>query len=195
MRLYRFDEGKHFVPDKETVFRLREEGMTNIVESSSTDALNFNLAAVYFGNGPYVLKEEKGTDRVRVYHREGIVARFSKRFGLSFLEAEKVLGILPENRAEFAVYLAKANEIPFEDAARIYRLSKFDYNAATIMIEKRKGFPVEDKGKVEATTIDDFFPKNSFPLSTWGDPEVIAENVLECGTKAEDAFPELARRQ
>jgi len=175
-----YKEGRKIMPDKESVFALREEGALDYLLNATTDKSAHNMLMNHLSGEVYVVKKKE--EYLFIRHRESIKIEQRPRF------------IDLSTRNDFIEILAKANGVKIESAKKAYEFARGDYDIATRLLEEMQGYAVERKRPSEGATRPgekvEFCMRESRDLiQEWADAEVIADNILE-STSAKDAFGE-----
>ena len=193
-----YKQGVKIVPDRETAFELTEQGMLEILAGAGTHHHLFNHSVYFFSDPMFIVRYNKETNEMRVYHREGNIAKFAQDWQISVIDADYALQTLKKEHAEIVGILARANGIPFRETVDIYKEARFDYRVATRIIElRKKNLPVEQKryDEEQGNGAAEYCLRENWPkLHESMEPEDLEANVLKF-TDLKNAFSEEELRE
>ncbi len=171
------------IPDSEVIFQLREEGrLDELVEAENDPDLFYSI--MNYMAPRFKLKADKNTNIIRVYHKDGKTARLSRDLSIPIELAEKLLANIPQDRLDAISCLAIANNTNYESVVRAYLSADGDYEAATRLLERKKGFAYESDWEISEKSIENRARLQEREdalnfIEEWSDLDFIAANVFQ----------------
>jgi len=178
-----YSQDLRVLPDKEVAFQIMESGHLDDYNRMREDPGAFKRVMDFIKPRYVIRRDESGV--LRVYDKQSSeAAKLSRSLSVPLERAEKLLLTIPSDRLEITTLLALANNTNYDCANRAYLQANGDYEAATRILERKKGFAPESERERSDESVENRVRMQERDdsvelIEEWTDTEIAAANIFQ----------------